>query len=745
MKRKLFFSLLLLLLVIVGARQLSHLYAQRQIAGRLRSDLPAGDHAAGDFTLSWSPERGGSLTVTHADDPERVLWATVPGRSFVGAGRGAEEVEEARGSFFIEERLQTACAAQTLEAIAADEDGVTLRGTLRCGGGDVVGYALTFAEVQPDHLRFALTLDDPAYNRTYLTYASHRDERFFGFGEQFSYFDLKGRRLPIFVMEQGIGRGAQPITLGADLQARAGGAWHTSYAGVPHYLTSDLRSLCLESYAYAVFDLRRADRVHVQLFAPEMRGRIFNGDSPAALIAAYTDFAGRMRPLPDWILEGAVVGMQGGTERVREVWAQLQAHDVPLAAFWLQDWVGQRTTSFGKQLWWNWELDRDRYPGWEALVADLDGAGVRVMTYANPFLADVAEKENHRRNLFREAADLGYLVQTAEGEPYLIQNTSFSAGLVDLSNPEAWVWMKGVLRDEVVGVGASGWMADFGEALPYDARLHSGEPASEAHNRYPELWAQLNREVVDEAPNGDTLVFFSRSGYRHSPGQVTLFWLGDQLVSWDRHDGIKTAVTGLLSGGISGYSLNHSDVGGYTTITSPIADYHRSKELLMRWMELNAFTTVYRSHEGNIPDANHQIYSDAETLDHFARFAKIYAAWGFYRKELVDEAARTGLPVARHPFIHYPGDPRVYEISYQEFLVGREFLVVPVLDPGRERVTAYLPEGRWVHLWSGERYAGGAEVDVAAPLGEPALFYKEGSAVAAQFVENLRGDGIDVP
>ena len=78
---------------------------------------------------------------------------------------------------------------------------------------------MTFQPASRNQLSFNLQLTNQKLNRTYLTYASSPDERFFGFGEQFSFFDLKGRRLPIFVMEQGIGRGAEPITTGANLQA----------------------------------------------------------------------------------------------------------------------------------------------------------------------------------------------------------------------------------------------------------------------------------------------------------------------------------------------------------------------------------------------------------------------------------------------------------------------------------------------------------------------------------------------
>lgn len=55
------------------------------------------------------------------------------------------------------------------------------------------------------------------FNRICVTYASERHERFFGFGEQFSHLDFKGKRVPIFVQEQGIGRGDQPITFAANL------------------------------------------------------------------------------------------------------------------------------------------------------------------------------------------------------------------------------------------------------------------------------------------------------------------------------------------------------------------------------------------------------------------------------------------------------------------------------------------------------------------------------------------------
>lgn len=67
-----------------------------------------------------------------------------------------------------------------------------------------------------------------------------------------------------------------------------------------------------------------------------MKGRILHGRTPAELIEQYTAAIGRMRALPAWITKGAIVGMQGGHDAVRNVWQKLQDYDVPLSAFWLQ-------------------------------------------------------------------------------------------------------------------------------------------------------------------------------------------------------------------------------------------------------------------------------------------------------------------------------------------------------------------------------------------------------------------------
>ena len=45
------------------------------------------------------------------------------------------------------------------------------------------------------------------------------------------------------------------------------------------------------------------------------------------------------------------------------------------------------------------------------------------------------------------------------------------------------------------------------------------------------------------------------------------------MVTWDSQDGLASTIIGMLSSGISGYSLTHSDIGGYTSLHVSILKY----------------------------------------------------------------------------------------------------------------------------------------------------------------------------
>jgi alpha-glucosidase len=58
--------------------------------------------------------------------------------------------------------------------------------------------------------------------------------------------------------------------------------------------------------------------------------------------------------------------------------------------------------------------------------------------------------------------------------------------------------------------------------------------------------------------------------------------------------------------------------------------------------------------------------------------------------------------------------------------------VAPVIEEGATERSVLVPPGEWIHVWSGHRYGRG-RVAVAAPIGEPPVFYRAGSAFAQLF------------
>lgn len=113
----------------------------------------------------------------------------------------------------------------------------------------------------------------------------------------------------------------------------------------------------------------------------------------------------------------------------------------------------------------------------------------------------------------------------------------------------------------------------------------------------------------------------------------------------------------------------------------------------------------------------------------------------------MDEAWRRGYTLVRHPLLHYPDDLVVYGLT-QQFMLGPELMIAPVVDEGATSVELYLPAGAWVHVWSDAVYGDEAEgqwVTVEAPIGQPAVVHRAGSADGAAFVQALIERGLCAP
>ena len=100
----------------------------------------------------------------------------------------------------------------------------------------------------------------------------------------------------------------------------------------------------------------------------------------------------------------------------------------------------------------------------------------------------------------------------------------------------------------------------------------------------------------------------------------------------------------------------------------------------------------------------------------------------------MEQAAATGMPLVRHPWLA-TGAIEDAQRDPQTFLLGPDLFVAPVVVQGAKRVRVMLPDGMWVHAWSGRVSPGGRTVSQAAPIGQPAAWARAGSLPA----ELIRG------
>ncbi len=568
-------------------------------------------------------------------------------------------------------------------------------------------------------------------NRYWITFAADPIEHIYGCGETYSKFDLKGEKVRVWVAEhQNVGRISKKVikraTIGRIVGPRpdrtAKFSAYESYYAQPTFTSSKKYYMHVYTNAYSEFDFRNPKKTILYLQEPPHlvteSGKSFAevSEKLSKTVSTVHSWAEPKAeyPLPEWIYDGAILAVQEGTTRVDEkIQTAIQA-GAKVCGIWSQDWSGCRKTGFGYQVMWNWIVDDELYPGLAEQIVKWKEQGIRFLGYINPFLA--IEKE-----IYAEASSKGYCVKNKDGEDYLVTITTFPAAMIDFTNPDAYEWYKDLIKKNMIGIGMGGWMADFGEYLPVDAVLHSGEDPEVIHNQWPAIWAKLNREAIAESGKEGDVFFFTRAGHTGTIDASPMMWTGDQHVDWSVDDGLISVVPATLSLAMSGYGITHSDAGGYTTYSKLLS---RSKELLLRWMEMNVFTPLLRTHEGNQPVNDVQWYDDEELLAHTAKCSRMHAALKPYLMELSAETQAHGTPVMRPLFYHYDEDRAYTEKT--EYLLGPDMLVAPIYREKADFRAVYLPEDTWVHLFTGEEYRGGTE-EIESRVGVPPVFVRKES------------------
>jgi alpha-D-xyloside xylohydrolase/alpha-glucosidase len=575
----------------------------------------------------------------------------------------------------------------------------------------------------------ALSVTAPRQTRASAAFRCAADERFLGFGAMPMDVEHRGATVPSWVSEEGVGRVPTDDQPG-DWFLR--GTRHQSYFPVPFFVSSHDYGVRADTSYRSVFAMcsESEDAWRVEAWEGTLALHIFYGDTPLDVIQRHSDFEGRAPPPPPftWAPWNDAIF---GSASVRAVAAELRDNHIPSSVIWTEDWAGGESDGAGGySLPYNWTVDRTLYPDVEQVAQELHGGGFKWLAYFNTFV--VSDGPN-----FAAGSAGGYLVEKSDGTPHLLDGVPLGKqdALVDLTNDAAQKWTADALN-AALDLGFDGWMADYGEWLPVDAKLASGAPGEAAHNDYPLAWQKLNEQVLTERGDGVDRLVFVRSG--HNGNQAVthqVVWGGDQTSDWDPGDGLPSVLPLMLGLGVAGLPYFGSDIGGYFT-----GNGHPSstKELFFRWSVLGALSPIMRTHHSTMPMLAWRFDSDAETLAHWKRWATLHTQLYPYLAALAAEAASDGAPMARQLALGFPDDAAAWTTA-DEYLLGPSLLVAPVLAEGATDRTVYFPAGHWLPLFgfAGAAVDGPASVGVMAPLGELPVYARAGTVLA------LLPDGVD--
>ena len=221
--------------------------------------------------------------------------------------------------------------------------------------------------------------------------------------------------------EGGVGRGLEPLTDMLNTENKGqGGNKFTTYAPAYSFATSERRGFILNNHTeIGNLDFRESSSLIMTLWkCSSMNMSLVLGKSMKQVVSGITHFVGRMKKLPKWTQEGAIVGLQGNQSEVLQNYKFLKDQQVPIKAVWMQNWVGTYSFPEGVRLLWNWQLNRNQYPDWDQIVSDWAKDGVRPMVYMNPYFANLTGHPDIRDNLFEEADSKGYFLKNSDGESY---------------------------------------------------------------------------------------------------------------------------------------------------------------------------------------------------------------------------------------------------------------------------------------------------------------------------------------
>ena len=225
------------------------------------------------------------------------------------------------------------------------------------------------------------------YDRLYLCVDAAKDESVYGTGETFSEFDLRGCKSDVWVSEHinamQIARKVLRIATKTKRDNKKKKfESYASYYVQPTFLSSRKYFFHSDATTISRFDFT-SDTEHKIQIDPAAPFYFGFGDTFEAVLENLTDLIGRQIMLPDWVHDGEILGVQGGTAIMDKKLKTALDHDMAVAGVWIQDWEGRRVTAVGKQLYWNWVWDEELYPELNKRIKEYAAKGVKILGEAS--------------------------------------------------------------------------------------------------------------------------------------------------------------------------------------------------------------------------------------------------------------------------------------------------------------------------------------------------------------------------
>ncbi|WP_077623082.1 glycoside hydrolase family 31 protein [Sediminibacillus massiliensis] len=529
------------------------------------------------------------------------------------------------------------------------------------------------------------------------------DDHFYGFGEKSGFLDKRGEKYEMW---------------NTDVFAPHNPETDPLYESIPYFMTlrnGRAHGVFFDNTYRTFFDMKTIDEVYSFMAeGGQLDYYIFAGPAPKDVLEQYTWITGRMPLPPKWALGYHQSRYSYETEQeVRELADTFREKDIPVDVIYLDIHYmnGYRVFTF----------DKDRFPEPKKLIEDLRESGIRIVPIVDPGV-----KKDPEYAIYQQGITDDLFCKYLEGNVYFGDVWPGVSAFPDFTDEKVRDWW-GQNHKFYTDMGIEGIWNDMNEPAVFNETktmdtevMHKNDGSPETHralhNVYGLLMGKATYEGLKEQLNGKRPFLLTRAGYA-GVQRYAAVWTGDNRSFWEH---LQMSLPMCMNLGLSGVAFTGPDVGGFA--------HDANAELLTRWTQVGAFTPYFRNHSA-IGTLYQEPWRFGETHGELIKkYIELRYKWMPQLYSVFREASEKGLPVMRPLFMEFPEDEKTYRISDQ-FMIGNNVLVAPVMAPGVTDRAVYLPEGEWTDYLTGDQYEGGKAHLVHAELDHLPIFVRKGTAI----------------